>query len=112
MAALTVQTVTLGASGVTLTWNSASASSGDTFANDGRVLMLAKNLSTASCSLTIATPQTIGGASLAVSDLTISVSASTTLAIGPLPTGTFNSGSSVGVTYSNPSTLTIAVLKY
>jgi hypothetical protein len=112
MAVLTVQTITLSAAGTAVTWNSAGAS-GDTFTNNGRVLVVAKNLSTSSCAVTLVTPQKMTGASLAVGDLTVPVAASTTIAIGPLPTGTFNAASSVvSMTYANDSTLTLALLKY
>lgn len=112
MAALSTDTFALAAAGTEVTWNSADAS-GDTFANTGRTVVLAQNGATASCAVTVAATQAVTSASLSVPDLTISVSASTTIAIGPLPKATFNDGSSsVALTYSNASTLTIAILKW
>ena len=112
MAALSTDTFALDASGTSLTWNSASGS-GDSFSNNGRTVIIAQNGATASCAVTVAATQTVTDASLSVPDLTISVAASTTVAIGPLPKATFNdASSSVDLTYSNESTLTIAIVAW
>lgn len=109
---LSVDTMALAAAGVEVTWNTPSTSSGNTFGNTGRAVVLAKNGATASCAVTFAATQTVTGAALSVPDLTVSISASTTIAIGPLPKATFNSGSDVTMSYANDSTLTIAIIKW
>jgi hypothetical protein len=112
MAVLTVQTLALTSAGLLATLNSPGAS-GDTFANNGKTVVIAQNGATASCAVTVAATQTVTGASLSVPDLTVAVAASTTRIIGPLPTATFNNSSSaVAMTYANDSTLTLAVVKW
>jgi hypothetical protein len=106
-----VQDVALAASGTLLTWISASAS--DTLTNDGRVIVVAQNGATGSTTVTVAANQTITGANLSVPNLVVSVSASTTIAIGPLPKATFNAASSVvTISYANSATLEIALIGY
>jgi hypothetical protein len=111
MAALSIDSLTLAASGQSITWNSCGAS-GDTFANTGKVVVLAQNGASAAV-LTVAATQALTDASLSVPDLAVSVGASDTIAIGPFPIATFNDASnSVAMTYASSSTLTIAVVKY
>ena len=112
MAALTPQTLALAASGLSITFNSCGAS-GDTFANLGKTFVVLKNGVTASCAVTFTATQNITDASLAVPDLTVSVSASTSVAVGPFPKPTFNNASSaVAMTYANSATLTIGVITH
>jgi hypothetical protein len=111
MAALSIDSLTLAASGNSITWNAVGSS--DTFANNGKVIVLALNGATGSCALTVAVTQAMTGASLSVPDLTVSIGTSVTIAIGPLPANTFNDATgSVTMTYANDSTLTVAVVKY
>ena len=106
-----VQDVGLAAAGTTVTFGATSTS--DTFANDGRVIVLARNGATASTTVTVAATQTVTGAALSVPDLVVDVSASTTRAIGPLPKATFNAASSVvTISYANSANLTIALIGY
>ena len=112
MATLTPQTVALGASGLSLTFNSCGGS-GDVFANAGKTFVIAKNGATASCTVTFAATQAVTDASLSVPDLAVGIGTSASVAVGPFPTNTFNNASGqVAMTYSNSSTLTIAVLTY
>jgi hypothetical protein len=111
MAALSVDDLTLAAAGISITWNSTGSS--DTFSNNGKVIVLALNGSTASTAVTVAATQAMTGASLSVPDLTVAVAATKTRAIGPFPANTFNDASgSITLTYANDSTLTVAVVKY
>ena len=106
-----VQDVALAAAGILVTYNATSAS--DTFTNDGRVIIMAKNGATSATTVTVAATQTITGASLSVPDLVVAVAASTTRAIGPLPKATFNAASSVvTISYANSATLTFALIGY
>jgi len=110
MAALSVDTMGLDASGTSITWNSASGS-GDSFTNNGRIVVVAMNGATSACTVTVAATQKVTDASLSVPDLTVAVAASTTIAIGPLPKVTFNDASGdVDLTYANESTLQIALI--
>ena len=110
MAVLSAQTMALAASGQTLTWNSCGAS-GDLFVNAGKAFVIVKTGATASPTVTFAVTQSVTDASLVVPDLTVSCSTSEETMIGPLPTATFNNGSSqVAMTYTNSSTMTVAVV--
>jgi hypothetical protein len=112
MAVLTVQTFALTSAGLLATFNSCGAS-GDTFTNNGKTVVIARNGATASCVITVAATQAITDASLSVPDLSVAVAASTDRIIGPLPTATFNDASSaVAMTYANSATLTLAVVKW
>ncbi len=111
MAVLSIDDLTLAASGTSITWNSCGGS-GDTFANNGKVVVLAQNGATAAV-LTVAAEQAITGASLSVPDLAVSIGTSDTIAIGPFPIATFNDASNaIAMTYASSSTLTLAVVKY
>ena len=112
MASLSVDTMGLDASGTSITWASASGS-GDSFSNNGRTVVVCMNGATSACAVTVAANQTVTDASLSVPDLTVSVAASTTIAIGPLPKVTFNDASGdVALTYANESTLQIALIAW
>ena len=105
-----MQEVGLAAAGTLITFNATSAS--DTFTNDGRVIVLAKNGASAAV-ITVVATQTVTGASLSVPNLAVAVGASTTRAIGPFPKATFNDGSSeITMAYANSATLTFALVGY
>lgn len=112
MASLSVQSIVLSSSAVDLTWNSCGAS-GDTFSNNGRTIVLAKNTGASAATVTLAATQTVTDASLSVPDLAVTVSTSETRVIGPLPKATFNNSSSkVSMTYASSSSMTIGLLKW
>jgi hypothetical protein len=111
MAVLTVQDFTLTAAALLVTWNS--ADSVDTFANNGRVVVLAtKGSDSSATTIAIPTPQTMTDAALTVGDMSVAVVKNTTRMIGPFPTATFNSSGVVTLTITNKSLLTLAVLQY
>lgn len=106
MAALTVQTLSLG--GTAMTANSA-AGGGDTFANDGRTYFKAINGDVSSTNITFVTTKTETEADLALADLVVAVAASADEIFGPFPTNIF--GSNVSVTYSSVTSLTVDAFK-
>lgn len=87
-------------------WPNATAvdiTSGNMFANDGRVFVHVTNTGTAGHTLTFITPITVSG--LAVADHAVSIPAGGQLAIGPFPVDLFNqpAGPDVGKVYVNGS---------
>lgn len=103
---VSVQTITW--TGTTPTFNNASAD-GNTFVNNGSVLLYIKNGSGATITATLTTPQTVHG--LAVSDLSVAVAAAGEKVAGPFGPETFNdSDGKVTVSWSATSSVTFAVL--
>lgn len=104
---LTVQEVAL--AGITLSFEAANAD-GNSFANDGNVILYVKNGDASSHTVTIPTPATVGG--MAVEDLTVSVPAGGEKVVGPFPTHVFNqSGGVVYVNYDAVTSVTVAAIK-
>jgi len=106
MAALTVQTLTLG--GVELTGNSAAAG-GDTFLNDGRTYFLMDNGDASPHTPTFDATQTVTSASLAVADLAVATAATKKKIYGPFPLATF--GTTVSVSYDAVTSVVVDVFK-
>jgi hypothetical protein len=112
MAVLTVQELALTSSALLMTLNSCGGS-GDTFANNGKTVVIAVNGSSASAVITFAATQTVTDAVLSVPDLGVGVATGTTRIIGPLPAATFNdSNAAVAMTYASSGSLTVAVVKW
>lgn len=113
MAALTVQPLTRASNGVDLAGAAASVG-GDTFSTTGREMLVVKNGSGAPITVTIATPILVDN--LAVADLTATIGAGATRALGPFPPSTYadngQPGGSVAVSYSAVSSVTVAVVSY
>ena len=107
MAELTVQSISL--SGVTPSYESAAAG-GDTFANNGKVLLHVKNGSGSDVDVTITATGSYLGVDL--EDLTITVGAGSEELIGPFPANAFNSAGVVAVGYSAVTSVTVAALQY
>lgn len=107
MAVLTVEKPTT--SGVASTLVAASAG-GDSFANDGRVILRVQNGGASSITVTAtATGQCNQGA---LHNATGSVSAGATNDFGPFPASQFNDGSgNVNVTYSAVTSVTVAAIR-
>lgn len=109
MALLTTLTSKRAANGNDLA-GAAAAGGGDTFTNTGQEIAVIKNGSGAPITVTFVTPATLDG--LAVTDLTVSVGAGETRAVGPFPPGVYNDANGlVSMTYSGVTTLTVAILK-
>lgn len=112
MAALSIVNSTRVSPGVDLA-GAAAAGGGDTFVNTGVELVVFKNASVGSITVTIATPGTVDG--LAIADRTIAVGAGETRLVGPFPPGIYNdtfiSGGVVAMTYSGVTTFTVTVIK-
>lgn len=112
MAVLTVANAVRSSNGVDLA-GVAAAGGGDTFVNTGAEVVVIRNGGGSPITLTVATPVTVDG--LAVTDLTASIAAGATRAIGPFPPGWYNdtavSGGSVSLSYSGVTSVTVAVLK-
>lgn len=82
------------------------AGGGDVFPNDGKTVLVIKNGGGAGITLTVVTPVTIDG--LAVTDLTATIGAGETRAIGPFPPAWYNDGSgNVSLTYSAVTSVTV-----
>lgn len=98
-----------------LTMSAATVTTGDTFANDGKVRLLVSNAGVGTTVVTITTPslptdRLIDGQ--AVSDRTISVGAGKHAWLGPFPKNTYNDASGlVKVTCSVVTSVTLAVLE-
>lgn len=104
---LTVQDVVR--SGLSPSYASAEGD-GNSFANNGRVVLHAKNGSGGSITVTIQTPGTVDG--LAVSDRTVAIPAGEERIIGVFPPADYNqSDGSVYVDYSGVTSLTVAALR-
>ena len=112
MAVLSVLNAVRSSNGISLAGVAAGAG-GDTFVNNGQEIVVVTNGSGASITLTVVTPVTVDG--LAVTDLTATIAAGATRAIGPFPPGWYNdtgvAGGSVSLTYSAVTTVTVAVVK-
>lgn len=112
MAVLSVVNSTRVSPGVDLA-GAAAAGGGDSFVNTGTELVVFKNASVGSITVTLVTPATVDG--LAVADRTVAVGAGETRLVGPFPPGIYNdtlvSGGSVNMTYSGVTTFTVTVIK-
>lgn len=96
--------------GTAPTFNNASSAT-NTFVNDGSVLLYIKNTDVTTSTAILTTPKTVNG--LAVSDLTITLTAATDRVAGPFTPETFNdSDGKVTITWSNSVSQTFAVLDY
>jgi hypothetical protein len=108
MSTLTIQEIAR--AGITPAYVSATGG-GDQFTNNGRVFAQIKNASGGAITVTFATQTTIDG--LAVTDLTVSVGATTgDKMVGPFPPDIYNDSSGfVQVTYSGVTSLTIGAFR-
>ena len=83
---------------------------GNSFANNGRVILHAKNGSGGAITVTVKTPGTVDG--LAVADRTVSVPAGEERMIGVFPPADYNqSDGDVYIDYSGVTSLTVAALR-
>lgn len=108
MAALTVQNVAR--TGLAPTYASA-AGGGDTFVNDGAVLLHVKNGGGSAVTVTITStaPATVG---LAPSNVTVSVPNAGERMIGPFPPGAFSDANgATAVGYSAVTSVTVAAVR-
>lgn len=99
--------------GVAITYSAATTGPGDTFRNTGKEFMHVKNGSGSPVTVTFDSPATcsFGIAANAAHDRVVSVPATGDRMIGPFATNQFNNNSSlVVVTYSDVTTVTVAVL--
>ena len=107
MADITAQTISR--DGLNPTYASA-ASGGDAFVNTGVEFIHIKNGDVSAKTLTIVTQATVD--SQAVADRTVSIPAGEERLVGPFPGSTYNdSDVKVQLTYSDVTSVTIAVLK-
>jgi hypothetical protein len=111
MAALTVENTGIGANSLTPTFVAA-AGGGDTFVNDGRVLLYVKNGDASPITVTIITPLSLRGG-IAVDDPETTVPATDEEVIGPFDPTIFNAvdGSGVEANYSAVTSVTVAVIR-
>jgi hypothetical protein len=90
----------------------AAAGGGDVFPNTGKEIVVIKNGGGSPVTLTAVTQATLDG--LAVTDLTASIGAGETRAVGPFPAGVYSiggvAGGNVSLTYSGVTSVTVAVL--
>lgn len=108
MATLTVQSIS--GLNAAVTWNAANAG-GDDFVNDGRTILLVKNASGGSINVTVASGQQVDG--LDIEDPVVAVAAGATQRIGPFRKTYYNDGDGkVSLTYSDVTSLTVALLSY
>lgn len=108
MAALTTQEIV--PAGVTLTF-AACAGGGDTFVNDGNTFLYVKNGSGGALTVTIATPATPSGLTVAMPP--VSVPAGGEKCIKPPPPQYSQPGAATtNITYSGVTSLTIAAVKF
>jgi hypothetical protein len=83
---------------------------GNSFQNDGRMILHVANGAVAPITVTIDTPNTVDG--LAVAQLPVVVTNGEERYIGPFPPNIYNDSSgNVNVTYSSGATVTAAVLR-
>lgn len=107
MATLSVQTIVRAG---LLKATTSCAATGDKFLNDAKSFVLLENASSASRTVTFVTPKTVLG--LAVSDLAVTVSGSSSKLVGPFPKDSFNTTSGyLGMTYSAVTNLKAGVYK-
>jgi hypothetical protein len=111
MAALTVENTGIGSNSLTPTFVSANIG-GDTFVNDGRVLLYVKNGDASPMVVTITTPLSLRGG-IAVDDPETTVPATDEEVLGPFDPTIFNApdGSGVAVEYSADTSVTVAVIR-
>lgn len=96
--------------GLEETLEAADGSNGNSFANDGRMILHVANGGGAPINVTIATQQTVDG--LAVADQVVAVTNGEERFIGPFPPAIYNDSSGlVQVTYSDDTSVTVAVLR-
>jgi hypothetical protein len=115
MATLTVQTSVFGG----LNYTSAAASTGDTFANDGKTFLLFTNGNASSRTLTVAANDADkpGFGTIATPDTTVTLPGSGTngglAVVGPFPVDRFNDPSTGRVSYTLDSAtgMTVAAIK-
>lgn len=86
---------------------SSAAGAGDSFANTGTEFIHVKNGSGSSMNVTVETTVTVD--SLDVEDLVVAVPAAGERLIGPFPCRWY--GTSVGISYSDETSVTLAVIK-
>lgn len=107
MAVLTVQDVTV--SGLTPAYAAASAG-GDTFVNNGRIMLHIKNGGASPITVTIVSAKTCNFGFQ--HDITVTINASSEKMIGPFPPERFNNDSGmVQVNYSAVTSVTVAALE-
>lgn len=98
-----------------LTMSAATAGTGDTFANDGKVRLLVVNGGVGSINVTITTPATPAGRLIdgqAVADRVIAVGAGKHAWLGPFPKGVYNDANGqVKATCSGVTSVTLAILE-
>lgn len=108
MAALTVLTSSLSAQNLGA---AAAESGGDTFVNDGRVILYFKNTNATTRTITIVTAATILG-SLSIGDVSVSIAQNEEKIVGPFPVRYFNNSSGqVSISYSGVTNLTVAAIQ-
>lgn len=114
MALLTVQQTAVN-SGATLTANSATATTGDTFVNDGQTYLLVRNGSGSSITVTLTavatSAQIVGGGSVAFASPTVTVGAGANAVLGPFAPSLFNSSGIMTVICSAVTSVTVSPFK-
>lgn len=107
MASLTVLTSTLGDQDLAPV---AVEDIGDTFVNDGRIILYFKNTNAGDRTISIFTGGTING--LAIADVTLTISQDEEKIIGPFPMRVFNNGSGlVQLAYTADTGLTVRAIR-
>ena len=107
MAELTVQQISR--SGLEATYASAAVGLADEFDNDGKTFFHVVNGET-ECVLTFDIAKTVDGQ--AVTDITVTCTASEERMIGPFPPGVYNDGDGhVNVAYDDVSNVTVAAIR-
>jgi len=87
----------------------AAAGGGDVFPNTGTEILIIQNTSGGNITLTISTPGEVDG--LAIDDLVLTLSNSTTTLVGPFQTAFFNNSSGqVSLAYSGVSNVLVSVI--
>lgn len=101
----TIAEQAIGRPGAQVTFSSA-AGGGDDFANTGSQFLLIKNDDASTKTVTVVTTQVVDGN--AVSDLAVAVPAGQVVAVGPFFVSVY--GTSVSMTYSDVTSLSVAVM--
>ena len=97
-----------GIAGANLAFTAADVA-GDTFVNDGNVVLLMRKSGVGDLTVTLATPATPKG--LVIAPLVIVAGASSLTVLGPFPPAVFNNASGqVSMTYSGVTNLTFGVI--
>ncbi len=90
----------------------AAAGGGDVFPNTGKEIVVIKNGGGSGITLTVETKATLDG--LAVTDLTATIAAGETRAVGPFPPSIYSVGGAAGgnaaLSYSGVTSVTVAVV--